>query len=279
MPSKEIFPDIQIIDWFLKDDISAVYFKKKKNFSYLANLALRGYGIKRKKRFGKLFIDREVKFLTSPGKDLEGFEFSKGGEIPELKPDKKPRIVIDLGFDHLMRPVEKASLEVQLRYILNNARILYWDTCIYTINKEFYPFEKLKDYPKNIVLLDPYGEKEFQGMKEDKTYLILGIVDKGNRLKGFTSKFAEEMGFKTERITLRGKLEGIAQNLDAIVKTLLLTLRGFSVEDAILLSSPRRFLEYRLETELKKKEKDEVLIEKLREYLKIDRELFVLKKF
>ncbi len=273
------FPDEQIIKWLVEEGIGAVYFKKRKNFSYLANLSLKGYGITNRRKVGSVFIEREVKFLVPPGRDLEGFEFGKGGKTPELKPDRKPRIIIDLGFGDLMNEEERKSLEVQMRYILNNARMLYWDTCIYTINSNFPGFEMLEDYPRNVVLLDPYGEKEFEGMKEGRSYLILGIVDKGNRLKGITSRFGEEMGFKTERICLRGKLEGVPQNLDAIVKILLLTLRGFSVEDAILLSSPKRFLEYRLESELKRKDRDEGLIGKIRKYLNMNREEYILKKF
>ncbi len=269
-----------MISWLKEKEIDTIFFKKRKNFSYLANLSLHGYGVKDIRKAGEVFIEREgISLITKGRKEKEGFLYEKGGEVPDLNPDKRPRILIDLGFSNLLKEEEKKSLELQLRYILHISRSLYWETSVYTIRGISQFFKELEDYPKDIILLDPYGEKEFEGMKEGKTYLILGIVDKGNRLKGATSKFGEEMGFKTERISLRGKLEGVCSSLDCIVKILFLTLRGFSVEDAILLSSPERLLEYRIEGELKRKEPDLELVKKIKKFLSIDREKYLLKKF
>ncbi len=260
------FPE-EVLAKKLKDkNLKSVYFRKKVNLCYLANLYYKGYIPTEQRKKGKVWTTNlGIEILYGKGRK-EGNVIKKSGSILDF-PRLKGKIVIIDRFRNLLKEEEIKSLNRQINFSRFYTKSLYWENYLVISNQ--------MDWDG--YLLDPYAEKRLERVDPNRKYLLLGIVDKGNRLKGITAKIGEEYGLKRFRIDLKGKLLGVPTSIDRIVLVLLLTLRGFSIEDSILLASPKRFLLQRLRSELNKKEKDFDFIRKLEKLINIDRDNFIFK--
>jgi len=180
-----------------------------------------------------------------------------------------PIFVIDMRFFNLHMEDEKYSLLIQLYEALGLVRdYLLEDTLVLTnISKDTIKpyvekkgvldlldrikpgfYNKYLDYEKAIIL-DPYGEEELteEDIRENKYFILGGIVDKGNRLKGYTSKI-RDLDIPHKRMVLDNTLTGVPKEINHIIEIILkVKVFDYSLKDAILSTQPKRYKRYYLE--------------------------------
>jgi len=161
---------------------------------------------------------------------------------------KSPKIYLDFTFwDNMKEDEKNSAIDQTIRASGIIKREYYLSNCVYTnVNKEainkfekamFKPYKlsNLPQNPENTVVLDPYSKHEFR-MDYSKNYVVLSLVDKGNRLKGTSSTFAEELGAQTMSLSTR-KVVNIT--IDQTVAFLCKAIRG-NTENALQEVLPKR---------------------------------------
>ena len=179
-----------------------------------------------------------------------------------------PLFIIDMSLWHLHYDDEKYELIEQLLVTLSVIRRYLWDKCLVITNScpEFFSmFNKATkdmkiymeilnsdtksiiknlDLAKKAVVLDPYATEDLtdEEITKFKVFIIGGILDKGNRMPGATTKLyyseqLNELKIPRRRIALRGKVIGVPERINRIVEILLKNIiEGYSLEKAIVSS-------------------------------------------
>ena len=212
-------------------------------------------GIKEEPRRGFLKeVEYGIRVISLRGPEeasvrLRGEDIS-GEEIMRYARDA-PGIIIDTGFSHLLTEKERRKLGLQINLVKGLMRRLRWEHK-FIVTEE--PIEG------KVIYLDPSADEELKE-PERGWYVIGGIVDKGNRLSGITSKLAERREAKRVKITLFGNVIGVTNTIVGIARILIYMFRGVPKDVAVLLASPRRALKHRLQVE--KDEEIRRIIERL----------------
>ncbi|MCD6503350.1 MAG: hypothetical protein J7K58_03880 [Euryarchaeota archaeon] len=184
-----------------------------------------------------------------------------------------PRIVVDVRYYDLHKSDEKMSLIEQMRLITVLLRdYLTEGHYIVTSANEHFMKDFLKgnyDFRGKIhekrfneilnkeetIVLDPFGDIEFDAslFKEYKYFVIGGIVDRGCRFQGFTSRMAED--FERARISLKGDIKGVPDRINRIAEILIYLYCGVAstIEEAIKLAQAPIVARKRLPIELKRR--------------------------
>jgi len=166
-------------------------------------------------------------------------------------------------FFSLLYKKEKLSLVTQLMESLNIIRdyLLDENLVLTNISKEYFNqyatyrgfpeitnrvnggFEKvLLENLEKVCVLDPYGEYKLKEnwLRRFKYFVIGGIVDMGNRLKGYTSKILPEV--KHCRLEYLSSPHLVPGEINHIIQILLLSMfDGFTIEKAIEFVLPKRY--------------------------------------
>ncbi len=224
------------------------------NIIQLGNRIWAGYGLKVPERevFGKVIDTCSGITLLKKGKELkadyilkkDGTEFTEKdlGEFPQ-----GPEIIIDLRFFDKMLEKEKISCVNQIvysyslvskQYFLSKFKVVnYNDEFLHMYESTKSPKKILvKEFNEECVVLDPYAEEELKKI-ENKNYLILGLVDRGNREKGISKKLAEEQGWERVRI---GEGAKHILTIDQVVNYLILLIHGVDCKEALMKVLPKR---------------------------------------
>ncbi len=216
-----------------------------------------------------------LSFLAGKGKEESDYLCSKAKkewkrvELSFQIPP--PYFVIDLRYWKEMREFERSSLIQQC--VLGVSLFRNWMTernLIFTsVPEEFFHKFKLRisDFrgdmfvssfeeilPKDkVAVLDPLGEEELERkhFSEFKYFVIGGIVDKGERLKGATSEMGK--GFPRIRISLRGSTLGVPDRINRILEICVNFYLGEPLEEAIKKAQARMIARKRLPTEISKR--------------------------
>lgn len=176
-----------------------------------------------------------------------------------------PFVAVDCRFYDLHSEKEKRKIHLQITKTLGTIREFMWDEKLIVAGKNFgvgVYCERLEDFLlsegiKEVVLLDPKGEKLFDHKKAE-CYVIGGIVDKAEN-RDLTTLIGEELkraGIKCDRrrIELRGDIIGVPDRINHIAEIVLkVVLEGFDVESAIRSVQPITVAKWRLRKELPKK--------------------------
>jgi Trm5-related predicted tRNA methylase len=166
------------------------------------------------------------------------------GDFPE-----GPEIIIDMRFFDKMLEKEKISCVNQIVYSYSFISKNYFlkKFKIVNYNEEFLRLYRTTNAPEKFlvgefneecIVLDPYAERELKEI-ENGRYLILGLVDRGNREKGISKKLAEEHGWERVRI---GEGAKHILTIDQVVKYLVLLIKGIDYKEALLKVIPERKL-------------------------------------
>ena len=224
------------------------------NITQLGNRIWLGYGLRSldKELYGKVIDTCLGISLLKKGKEIkadyilkkDGVEFTEKdlGEFPH-----GPEIIIDLRFFNKMLEKEKISCVNQILYSYSIVSKSYFLSKFKVVNynDEFLDMYKHTKAPEKIliekfeeecVVLDPYAEEELKQI-ENKRYLILGLVDRGNREKGISKKLAEEHGW--ERVKIGEGAKHIL-TIDQVVHYLVLLIHGVDYKEALMKVLPKR---------------------------------------
>jgi len=184
-----------------------------------------------------------------------------------------PRFVVDVRYYDLHKNDEKVSLIEQMRLITALLRDYLTERhyIITSANEGFIRdflkggydfrgviakgrFNELLNKEETAVL-DPLGEIDFDKsiLNEYRYFVIGGIVDKGTRFRGFTSKMAGD--FDRVRISLMGDIKGVPDRINRIAEIIvyLYCEVARSVEEAIKLAQAPIIARKRLPVEIKRR--------------------------
>ncbi len=226
------------------------------NINQLGNRIWLGYGLKvpEKEIFGKVIDECSGITLLKKGNETiadyilrkDGKEFMEKdlGKFPE-----GPEIIIDMRFFNRMFEKEKISCVNQIlysysivskSYFLSKFKVVNFDDEFLQMYKHTKAPEKIlvKEFNEECVVLDPYAEEELKKI-ENRRYLILGLVDRGNREKGISKKLAEEHGW--ERVKIGEGAKHIL-TIDQVVHYLVLLIHGVDYKEALMKVLPKRKL-------------------------------------
>lgn len=232
--------DLGIVDIFLS--------KRIKNFIYphmrLLNLLDSGkFGLIEEYGLVKIVRNFQKIFFLGPGESKwQYYRLKKGHSldkdlveiIEELKTIKAPKFVIDLSFVDILFPEERRSLinEIKDTYtFLSNYFLI--SNSLYIVNNKGLKLDFISnvygsfDYSSlgvdKIYLLDPNADELFDLMlRPNVGYVIGGIVDKSNRLKGLTSFLCRDYDVERVKIEILGNPWLISQKIDSIIKAMVL---------------------------------------------------------
>ncbi len=189
-----------------------------------------------------------------------------------------PKFAIYLATEWLSEK-ERRKLFAQLNYVLHEIRNYLWDKHLILENVDNKLFDVLGKYllvkhveintlshhlenlniSREVVVLDPYAEEELtiNDIFSAKLFILGGIVDFGNRLKGSTAKLLKDVPHK--KITLRGSIVGVPDRLNLLVRILLeAKYKYFDLEKAIKVNQPYREAKVRCLMELQKKKPETI---------------------
>lgn len=224
------------------------------NITQLGNRIWLGYGIKavEKELYGKIIDTCLGISLLKKGKETKAdYILRKKGDVFTEKDlskfPKGPEIIIDMRFFDKMLEKEKISCVNQILYSYSIVSKKYFleKFKVVNFNQEFLNMYKYTKAPEKIlinnfeeecVVLDPYAEDELKKI-ENKKYLILGLVDRGNREKGISKKLAEEYGWERVRI---GEGAKHILTIDQVVHYIILLIHEIDYKKALMRVLPKR---------------------------------------
>ncbi|QIW23712.1 tRNA methyltransferase [Sulfolobus sp. S-194] len=209
--------------------------------SIAVKMLVKNYGfVKREissRRIGEI---EGISLYKGKGDEKVDLVFTKGGDKIPLKLPKYPLIVIDMSLFNELDEEEKRKTLLQVNLTLHVIRKFLWDGNLALINSPNISLGKARNIDKietdNCVVLDPYGDiiANEEIIRKTDVFIIGGIVDKGRRLKYATSKLAEKYPCKTVKITLRGSIVGVPDEINKIVNIILEVKYGKEIEKAII---------------------------------------------
>ena len=202
------------------------------------------------------------------------------------KLEKEKKFLVDLSFFSYHTEKGKNSLLMQVKESLNVIREYLFDTNLILINfpKKFLNFlgkNSCKFYERNefdfskynAIILDPYGEENFEEKDLEKydLFLIGGIVDVGQRWYYATKYLFEDLNFKRKKIELRGSIRGVPDRINLIIKILLESFyKKIPLEKAIVKNQTRKEIFDRLSLELKRNSS----FDEIKEVINVDHRSF-----
>ncbi|MBB5255037.1 tRNA (adenine(9)-N1)-methyltransferase Trm10 [Sulfurisphaera ohwakuensis] len=204
-------------------------------------MLVKNYGFVKREISGKRIGEIEgISLYKGKGDEKVDFAFTKGGEKIPIKLPKYPLIVIDMSLFNELDEEEKKKTLLQVNLTLHVIRKFLWDGNLALINSPNISLGKARNIDNietdNCIVLDPYGDiiANEEIIRRTDVFIIGGIVDKGRRLKHATSKLAEKYPCKKVKITLRGSIVGVPDEINKITDIILAVKFGKDIEKAII---------------------------------------------
>ncbi|BFI74686.1 tRNA (adenine(9)-N1)-methyltransferase Trm10 [Sulfurisphaera ohwakuensis] len=204
-------------------------------------MLVKNYGFLKREISGKRIGEIEgISLYKGKGDEKVDFAFIKGGEKIPIKLPKYPLIVIDMSLFNELDEEEKKKTLLQVNLTLHVIRKFLWDGNLALINSSNISLGKARNIDNietdNCIVLDPYGDiiANEEIIRRTDVFIIGGIVDKGRRLKYATSKLAEKYPCKKVKITLRGSIVGVPDEINKIADIILAVKYGKELEKAII---------------------------------------------
>ncbi len=235
-------PEASLAAFLLSRNIRIFHVCSPMNAVQAANEALRrGISLESRRGF-EIESSYGLKLVALRG-NIEADARLRGDDI-DVRPLEEfsrdaPGVIIDLSKENELVAKERRKLSLQIDLVRGLMRRLRRENKLLIVRE---PVEARSIY------LDPSAEEDLEEIGS-YYYILGGIVDKGNRLSGITSKLAVRWNVERRRIALQGSIIGVPNTLVSLTKILIYAFRGVPIDIAILLEMPKREIKKRLMVE------------------------------